>query len=84
MMDRVKRTDAMDCHFNIRAHDLVPLVDLEDEPATSLETPSSDERVYEFGVWGEVGVDCLFLFFWTALCELADYAFDFFDWVVHC
>ena len=77
-------TDSVDRHFDFWTHDFVPLVDFEDEPATAGETPGADERVYELGVWSEVGIDGIFLLFGRALTELADHALNFLDWVVHC
>ena len=77
-------TNTLDIELYSGAEDFVPLVYGVDEVSASLEASGAAERVGE-GCFGcEVGIDCVFLFFWRALGELVDHWADILNRIVHC
>lgn len=70
-------TNGMHLQINSRRHDLIPLVDLLDEPATSWVGPDTTEGMDEGCAGSEVFLDGALLVIWRGLREMMDYGGDF-------
>lgn len=67
----------MHLQLNTRRHDLVPLVDPLNEPATPGVGPDATKGMNEGCAGSEVFLDCALLVIWGSLREVVDYRCDF-------